>query len=646
MTQTTTPAAASAVPVDAPAHRWAAFSGSPAGWAGLWLAATAGALLIAVSYSMSATDAADTAHYAVFWLGMLVMFVPTAAVAVSRHTAAGTRYTWMLAYALFTYLPKLLRNPGKPLFHDEIAHWRQSADLASSGRLFQPNPMIHIVSEFPGLHILTATIKQSTGLTTWQSGLCVMIVAHVLAVCGAYALGEAVLGSARAGAVVALVYSLNSSFLYFDTEFAYESLAMPMFLWCLACLARAQRADRWKERSAWGAGAVLAGIGVVPTHHLTTVVLAVLLVLIAAVTMAGTAVGGSSRATAAVTALVAATVVGSAAGWLVLAAPETFAYLSPYLGGGTSQLLHMFSDKDGSRTLFHASTEPLYEKAAAFSVPPLAFVMAVVALRAWRREPLAERRARPMRRALMLFGLLYFPSLPFILVQFGAEGARRTWGFTYIGVAVLVTPVILTAVDRIRLIHGRAGVAAGVAAALVGCDALMGNVAAGLDTDYRFPGPFVFGSDTRSVTAELVGTSHWFRDTIGRRERVVTDRYTGLILVRDADSLPAAPSKGFQTYDLYFDSTPPSAYLVHELSSSHYTYFVVDKRMATQLPAIGVFFEPDEPFAHGSSNPISARNLVRYDHLPWTTKVYDSDSYAVYRFDFDAIHDTVPEEAR
>ncbi|MGW1564498.1 hypothetical protein ACWCQ1_49945 [Streptomyces sp. NPDC002144] len=645
MTQTTVPVTPRTLEPTG-SHRRAPLSSSPAGWTVLWLACTAGALLIAIAYAMSATNGTDTAHYAVFWLGVLAVFIPTAAVAVSRSTSAGTRYAWMLAYAVFTYLPKLLRNPGQPLFHDEIAHWRQSADLAADGLLFQQNHLIGIVADFPGLHVLTATVSDSTGMTVWQSAVCVMVVAHVLAVCGAYALGEAVLGSPRAGAVVALVYSLNSSFLYFDTEFAYESLAMPLFLWCLACLARAQRSTRWNERAAWAAGAVLTGLGAVPTHHLTTVILGVLLLLITTVTVVSACRGGTSWAAAAVTASVAATVAGSAVGWLVGAAPATFAYLSPYLGGGMSQLLHMFSDKSGSRTLFHASTEPLYEKAAAFSVPPLAFATAVVAFRSWRRAPIAERRAQPMRRALVLFGLLYFPSLPFILVQFGAEGARRTWGFTYIGVAVLVTPVVLAAVDRVRRARGRTAVAGGLAAMLVGCDALVGNVAAGLDTDYRFPGPFVFGSDTRSVTAELVGTSAWFRSHIGTRNHVVSDRYTGLILVRDADALPAAPGKGFQTYDLYFDSAPPSDYLVHELSSSDYTYLIIDKRMATELPAIGVFFEPDEPFAHGEDNPITRQKLTRYDSLPWTTKVYDSDSYSIYRFDFDAIHDTVPEEAR
>lgn len=73
---------------------------------------------------------------------------------------------------------------------------------------------------------------------------------------------------------------------------------------------------------------------------------------------------------------------------------------------------------------------------------------------------------------------------------------------------------------------------------------------------------------------------------------------------------------------------------------------MIDKRTATQLPEIGVYFEPDEPFAFGGTSPIGVRNLDRYNYLPWTTKVYESDAYAIYRFDFKAIHATVPGEAR
>jgi hypothetical protein len=601
-----------------------------------WGSATIGAVLLTGSYSLAQTRGVDATHYLVFWLGMLAMSIPAVVVAGARRTADHTRHVWVLAYAFFTFLPKLLRNPSAPLFHDEIAHWRQATNLAANGRLFQPDPLIGIIGRFPGLHILVASVSDATGLTVWQSAVTVLVGAHLAAMLGAFALGEAVLGTMRAGAVVALIYSFNSSFLYFDTQLGYESLAIVFFIWCLACLARMQRGKTARQRRAWTAAAVVLGCGVVPIHHLTALVLVLALGVISVATALRRRAPGFAEAlgpTLAVTAAVAA-----AAGlWIGLVAPATVGYLSPYFGGGLSQLTRLFSGSGGGRTLFSASTEPSYERLAAFVSPLLAGAFAFAGIVRRRHRVRRFGPWTPMRTGLSLFGLLYFPSVPFILVSSGAEGARRSWAFTYLGLAVLVTPVILNLLDVQRRRSPVRRRAVNAAAVTASCVLLVGNVAAGLDEDYRFPGPYVFGSDTRSITPELVSTADWFRQHIGTGQLIVTDRYTGLAFVRDADAWTAAPSAGFPTYDLYFHDGRPSSQLVRELSSSRYAYLVVDQRMATELPAIGVFFEPDEPFAYGSVNPVSTQTLVQYENYPWTTLIFQSDDYAIYRFDFGAI---------
>ncbi|HEY3607419.1 MAG TPA: hypothetical protein VGL06_07955, partial [Pseudonocardiaceae bacterium] len=312
-------------------------------WPLLWLTATAGAVLLAVSYSMAATRGADQGHYAVFWAGMLVFTLPTVAVAGSRRVSDRVRLGWLVTYALFTYLPKLLRDPTGPLYHDEIAHWRQTVGVAATGHLFEPNATIGIISRFPGLHIVVATISRSTGLSVWQSALLVLVLAHVLAVLGAAVLGESLFGSVRAGMAVALVYSLNSSFLYFDTQFAYESLAIPLFVWCLAALAKAHNATEHGERLGWTVAAAVIGGMTVTVHHLTALILVLVLVVVAAVAVFAARRGLVAWRAAWDTVAVLVVSGGIAAAWIVLVAPQTISYLSPYLGGGLSQLFHLFA---------------------------------------------------------------------------------------------------------------------------------------------------------------------------------------------------------------------------------------------------------------------------------------------------------------
>src|SRR5947209_17145395 len=45
-----------------------------------------------------------------------------------------------------------------------------------------------------------------------------------------------------AGAVAALIYALNPNFVYFDTQYGYETLSIGLIVWALVCLSRMQRA--------------------------------------------------------------------------------------------------------------------------------------------------------------------------------------------------------------------------------------------------------------------------------------------------------------------------------------------------------------------------------------------------------------------
>ena len=607
-----------------------------------WPVATAGAALIAWSYSIAATSAAaNQRQFAVFWVGMLLVTVPTFVVAVAPRTPARTRLIWITAYALFTFVPKLLRNPSVPLYYDEVAHWRQTTGLAASGTLFQPNALINIIADFPGMHILTAAISDATGLSVWRSAEIVLLLAHVAALLGAVALGEAVFGSLRAGIVTGLIYSLNSSYLYFDTEFGYESLGIVYFIWCLACVAWMYRARTARRRAAWCATAAILACAAVPIHHLSSLFLlaALVFVTVAALLTRRGGNGGAERGVLWAKLGVAGLLAVVTGAWFTLAAPHTYAYLSPYFGGGLNQLSSLWSgNRSGGRSLYSASTVPRYEQVAAYAAPVIAGLFALAGVLAFLRrdrkpDPRPEfARWLPMRTGLSAFGLLYFVALPFILTSSGAEGARRSWGFTYLGLAVLITPVALRVLDSPRWRTEPRRRAVGAVAVCAGCVVLVGNVSAGLDEDYRFPGPYVYGSDTRAVTPELVAAADWLARNVPGQQLIVTDRYTGLVFVRQADSLTATPSAGFPAYNLFFYDTPPSANLVAELATSHYAYMIVDSRMAQNLPAQGEYFGPGEP-----ARRVPASALDQYGRLPWTTRIYQSDHYSIYRFDFSAV---------
>jgi hypothetical protein len=253
--------------------------------------------------------------------------------------------------------------------------------------------------------------------------------------------------------------------------------------------------------------------------------------------------------------------------------------------------------------------------------------------------------------ALSAFGLLYFPAAIFLFAPIGAEGARRSWGFTYLGVALIVAVVLcapappvvhpeppaLHRVDPSTIELSRRSKTIRVAAAILAvCCLVVGNVSAGLNDAYRFPGPYQFGSESRSLTPELLALATEFGKLVGPK-RVVTDRFTGLAIVQFGQAFTASPSPSFPAWELITSTAVPSRELARQLISSSYDYLIVDSRLATLLPLIGNYFEPSEPFADAAQSPFPAAALNRLNTVPWASKIVQTDHYSVYRLHLEGV---------
>lgn len=594
----------------------------------LWCAASLTAAGAAGAAALVSADRAAewgrAGEFELFWLGMLVFTLPAAYWATRRRVEARLRLGVLVGYAAFTYLPKLLRNPTGPLYHDEFAHWRQSREILFDGRLFDPNPIVRVIGDFPGLHATVAGVAALTGLSVWRAALAVLIVAHVLVVLGVAVLAEEIWRDRRAAAAAALAYGLNSSFLFFDTQFGYESMALALLVWTLFALLRALRGG-----AGWAATTLLLAGGTIATHHLTALGLLAIMILIASVVTVRAVrrrdAGVPARIAWALTAAVAVMV----AGWLYWVAPKTAGYLDPYLGKALGQFAGLAGDGSGGRQLFRQSVAPWWEQKAAFLAPVFAFAAAVAS--AWRLRRRRDRDpvARSAALAMLLLAACYFPAALLILTPSGAEGARRSWAFSYLGLAIVVAPLVIALLDRFRW---RAGVVLLASFAVV----LVGNTAAGMNPSYRFPGPATYGSDTRALTPEVAAAADWLLDTQGRDLRIVADRYSGLIFGSVGEQFPVTGSVTFPTYDLYLAQpgrpVPPA--LLGQLSAWKFGYLIVDRRMARQVPEIQIYFETNEPIAHDGRPAFTLGQLTKFDRTPWTIKIYDSGDIAIYRFDF------------
>ena len=146
----------------------------------------AGAVTLSVAYSWAATHSSGHVQFHLFWLGEFLFLVPAIVRLLNRHASRAERLALLLMIGLFDYLPKLLRDPSGPLFHDELVHWHQAQVIFSTGKVFVPNSIIGIIEFFPGLHLLTVDLRHLTGLTTFQTGTILLALLHIVSLVGVF----------------------------------------------------------------------------------------------------------------------------------------------------------------------------------------------------------------------------------------------------------------------------------------------------------------------------------------------------------------------------------------------------------------------------------------------------------------------------
>ena len=125
---------------------------------------------------------------------------------------------------------------------DEQLHLRTLRDILLSHSLFQPHPQLAVSSRYPGLEAVTVVFHQ-LGLPVMVAAVATVLaarVALVLALCDAV---EHLTGSPRAGGLAVAAYSVSAQFIFFNSQFAYQTLALPLALAAVAFIARARWAD-------------------------------------------------------------------------------------------------------------------------------------------------------------------------------------------------------------------------------------------------------------------------------------------------------------------------------------------------------------------------------------------------------------------
>jgi hypothetical protein len=562
--------------------------------------------------------AAQQSNYVLFWLSLLSALLVTIWV-VATHIYRRGLVAWsIVALGLLTYLPMYFRRP-RAVFFDEIAHLRQTQELASTGHL-DPWSIVPVLPSFPGLHIVTATISRLGHIDVWTSAHILLFACHVMALLGIWSLARMLNLKSPIPELAAIVYAVHPGFLYFLSQFAYESLAIVVQIWALVVFVWLVR--RPHENAKFGLPIFgLLALTVVATHHLTAVFLT-LFVFTAVVAMIITRAPRDQLRVAAEAALIAFVVTGV---WILLHSPGTVSYLANFPQQGLKQIIALIEGKHatgGARSAFGSTALPKYE-------PLIAYAQPLIVLGLWIIGVLVMWKQRKEAYAWWLVGITgaYFLTLPLILTALGAAPAHRSWPFLWQAGSILMAISLMAIVSwSSRVRYGRAlgwALTAGLLTAL-----FIGSAASDFNAEARFPGVFESGIDGRQVDAETYKVAEFLRrDVPAGTHFVASDQYTAGAI---AGLTRLVYDDKFPTWDVLFYPPPLEDRRRDALQHSGNKYLIIDTRIADTPFRGGYYLNSNEPGAFERTEPLPPSALTKLATDPAFVLDFKTEHMRVY----------------
>jgi hypothetical protein len=457
-----------------------------------------------------------------------------------------------------------------------------------------------------------------SGIPIFESGVIVLIGARVVFMMALFFFLAMVSGSTRVAGIACLVYMANPKFLYFNAQFSYESLALPLAALVLYLLARRGHSGpaRWVGFTVIGLVTLPA---VVITHHVTSAMLAVFLILWA---VTGFVLRRRDRAKPGRAALVT---IALGAFWVAFVASVTIGYLGPAITSTFTAVLKLVGGESGARDLFvspSGDVAPLWERLIGSASAGLILILLPLGLFVvWRRY-----RSNAAVVALAVAAAVYPLTLVARLTTVGAEVAGRTPEFLFMGIGLVVALALVRLSFAGRF--GRLQIAGvlGVMAVLV-----VGGVIVGLPSWARLPGPYLVSADGRSVETEGISAAEWTRDYLGHGNVIVADRVNRLLM---ADY---GQQKIVSTYEtkipvrrLYL-AAGVGKQQREIVTEGNIRYLVVDRRLSTAPPVVGNYFDRGEGrLTGGSDTPLDPAILAKWDQQPDVSRLFDSGNIQVY----------------
>jgi len=591
------------------------------------LAATGTGLFLLALADQGARITGATPQLPLFWAGLLLIVGTGTWHLVGATARRNERLAIVVTLGLALYLVKVMASPIAFSLPDEFSHSRTLNDIVTTGHLFTENPLLGISALYPGLEAATAAIQVSSGLETFPVAMVVLFAARAMTMISIFFIATAVTGSARVAGVASVVYMANTSFLPFDAQFGYESLALPLaFLAVWSLLHWSQH----RRRSVLYAGLAFTAVAATAmTHHLTSLALLAFLMAWAAASLTP---WNDGRPRWPILIMAAWALVANFA-WFLTVGDLAIPYLEGVVFGGVGDLLSVLRGASAPKQLFVARAGfglPLPEMIAAYA----AVILLLLALPFMLWHAAIRKRLTPIAIVLAMAALAYPGSLALRFTAAGSETSQRAAEFLFLPLGVLGADWLIGNYQTRWRPRGRLIVATLVLVTFAG------GIVSGDPPQGRLPAPYHVAAEQLSIEPLGTDTAIWALSNLGPNNRLIADRTNAKLLASIGGQYPVtAANQHLGTAYLMFDLELTRVDL-DLMRRAKIRYVVVDLRMSRDLPVYKYYFENAEPDAGQHTTPVPLAALEKFDGLAGVTRIYDGGDIIIY--DVRGLVDAVP----
>jgi hypothetical protein len=587
---------------------------------------------------------------ALFLTGMALIFGVCAWRLTGAAAGRNERLWVSLVLGLGLLASYLMRRPLLTTRFDELDHVATLSHLSSSHALFPANTYLPVGPYYAGLELSTLATRWLTGLPVTVDEVIVLIAVRVLLILAVFLLVERVCKSSRAGGVGALVYMSNPQFYAFDSQYAYETMALALAAAAVYLLF----VSIDKDSPGWGrlSGLALCGIAAtVVTHHLTgwltvgfVTVWAIALVLSARYRrVPAIATGGNRlwavlqsrldsvanersmrarwRQQAHVIRVAAAVSIIVGAAWTLFAGSRLTGYIGPILSSAVADFGSALGGLHGNRELF---------KNAAGGVTPTWDILLILgSAAAWCLILVAALYSTVFKRSVRGGPLRFLPAIiaalyPLLILANVSSASKlvagRAAAFVFFGMAVVVGAWLAARMARVPRLTERVGII-GIAILCAVGGILFGS---GPVTSV-LPGRYQVGADELSLGAPSLAVAHWAAMNIPAGTHVAVDLENGDLLNAIGGVNPVTPQSGLKNPESIFFDHRLTPFDISLIRRSEIRYVFVDDRLPQGLPLYGTYVADGEPHTR-----LTLAQLDKFDSYPGIRRVYDNGPIKVY----------------